>query len=269
MTSLRTPTGRTEYLKKRNTLINKLRLSTRYLNEGRVAECTKSVIEGYINASNITHMAKVMKESTLEKFRFRTISLYVLIDRDKFLAKNYYWGHYFTDVGRAIARGEEKYIHRRISSFSTNFGVEMSVENPDFSMINKGIRRLQGNGISPNVILMPIELHTDFIKHFDKKLVWFVDRPPQLEDEGCNLQVFWSNKYAPLKSMMIFDSNAGIWRVFEDANTEKNITFAIGESEQRTDKIEYFVETLAYYHVIDKEAFIKIQLSRKGKRKSI
>lgn len=269
MTSLRTPEGRIEYLKKRNTLINKLRLSTRYLNEARIAECTKSVIEGYTNASNIAHMARVMRESTLEEFRFRTISLHVLINKDKFLAKDYYWGHYFADVGRAIARGEEKYIHRRISLFSTSFEDKMSNENPNFSTINKGIRRLQGNGVTPNVILMPIELHTDFIKHFDKKLVWSIDGPPQLVDEGCNLQVFWSNKYAPLKSIMIFDSNAGIWHVFEDTATEKNITFAIGESEQNTHKIAYFVETLAYYHIENKKAFVKIKLSQKQKRNSI
>lgn len=260
MTSLRTKEGRIEYQHKRNNMLEKLRSSARYLDFTRVKECTESAIDGYRKATNIGYMARVVKEKTLEYYRFRTISLHILIDRDKFLARDYYWGHYFADVGRAIARGEEKYIHRRISSFSTSFAKDISYKNPDFTMINKGIRRLKEKNFYPNVVLMPIELHVSFMKHYYNTLEWSPDGRTQLLEEGCNLNIFWSNKYAPLKSIMIFDSNEGIWHVLEDKNTENNISFAIGESEHSRDKIACFIETLAYYSA-NKEAFIKIKLS--------
>ena len=243
-------------------MLDKLRSSAEYLDKFRIEQCTKSVIEGYTRATNIKDMAKVVKERTIEDLRFRTMSLHLLIDKDKFLAPNYHWGHYFTDVGRAIARGEEKYIHRRISSISAKFDEEIYHKNTDFTVINKGIRRLLGRNISPNIMLMPIELHNDFVKRYREKLDWPINAPPLLTEQGCNLKVYWSNKYAPLKSIMIFDSNAGIWHVLEDKYTQNNIAVAIGESEQSKDKIAYFVGELAYYYVVNKEAFIKIPLSR-------
>ena len=119
MASLRTREGRIEYLNRRNKLLNKLRSSTINLDIKRVSECTESVINGYKKATNTQYMTRVVTEKTMEKCRFRTISLHILIDKNKFLASDYYWGHYFADVGRAIARGEEKYLHRRISSSLT------------------------------------------------------------------------------------------------------------------------------------------------------
>lgn len=266
MTSLRTPEGRIEYLIKRNNMLGNLNASARHLDVNRVKECIESITKGYENATNIKYMAKVVKERTLEYHRFRTISLHIIIDKDKFLARDYYWTHYFMDVGRAIARGEEKYIHRRISMSSNILDETIYYEEPDFTIINKGIRRLLNRYVKPDIILLPIELLRIFEQHYYNKLEWHMDGRSQLREEGCNLNVFWSNKYAPLKSIMIFNSNAGEWHVLEDENTKNNIAIAIGESQQRKDKVAYFVETLAYYKIVDKEAFIKIKLSHEGKR---
>lgn len=260
MTSLRTRQGRIEYLYKRNNILDRLHSSAGRFDFNRVRECTKSVIDGYTKATNIGYMARVVKERNLECYRFRAIVLHYLIDRDKFLARDYYWGHYFLDAGRAMARGEEKYFHRRISSFSTSMCKEIYYKNPDFTMINEGIRMLKGKNFNPNVVLLPIELHSSFLKHYHNRLEWSSDGRSELLVENCNLNIFWSYKYAPLKSVIIFDSNCGIWHVLEDKNTKNNISFAIGESEQRKDKIEYFIETLAYYYA-NREAFIKIKLS--------
>lgn len=266
MTSLRTSEGRIEYLKKRNNMLEKLRSSASYLDVARVKECIESVMEGYKSATNIKYMANTVRERNIEDYRFRSIALHHSIDKVKFLAKDYYWRSYFTAVGRAIARGEEKYIHRRISMSSNILDETIYYEEPDFTIINKGIRRLLNRYVKPDIILLPIELQRIFEQHYYNKLTWHMDGRSQLREEGCNLNVFWSNKYAPLKSIMIFNSNAGKWHVLEDKNTKNNIAIAIGESQQRKDKVAYFVETLACYKIVDKEAFIKIKLSHEGKR---
>ncbi len=264
MTSLKTVAGRIQYLKERNDKLKELRESAKNLDTARVKECTESVIEGYQKATNTEHMSIVNKESSIEGYRFNSIGLHVAIDKNKFQAPDYYWVRYFTDVGRAIASGEQKYIQRRISSISTDFGKLMSYDNPDFSMIAEGIRSLLSKNIRPDILLMPIDLHTKFIQYSPTKLDWNMNGPPQLSEEGCKLKVFWSNKFAPLQSIMIFNSRAGIWHVLENENGEARISFALGESEQRGDQVAYFVETLAYFFVADKEAFVKIKLSHEG-----
>ncbi len=261
MTSLKTVTGRIQYIKERNDKLKELRESAKNLDTTRVKECTESVIEGYQKATDIEHMSVVNKESSIEDYRFNSIGLHVAIDKNKFLAKDYYWVRYFTDIGRAIASGEQKYIQRRISSISADFGKSMSYENPDFSMIAEGIGTLLSKNIKPDILLMPIDLHTKFIQYSVTKLDWNIDGPPQLSEEGCKLKVFWSNKYAPLRSIMIFNSRAGTWHVLANENGEARISFALGESKQRGDQVAFFVETLAYYFVADKKAFVKIKLS--------
>lgn len=268
MTSLKTVAGRIQYLKGRSDKLNKLRESAQNLDPTRVKECTENVIEGYQKATNIEHMSIVNKESSIENYRFKSIGLHVAIDREKFLAKNFYWVRYFTDVGRAIASGEQKYIQRRISSISTDFGKSMSYNNPDFSMIAEGISKLLSKNIKPDILLMPIDLHTKFIQYSLNKLDWNIDGPPQLSEEDCKLKVFWSNKYAPLQSIMIFNSRAGKWHVLESENNESRISFALGESEQRSDQVAFFVETLADFIFSNRDAFIKIKLSREDKHEA-
>jgi len=265
MISLRTAEGRNKYLRLRKKKLEELRASAGNLDPVRVGECIESVIKGYENATNIKYMARIVKEEDLENYGFRSIGLHYIIDKDKFLAKDYYWGHYFTDVGRAIARGEEKYLHRRISRISESYSKSASYENLNLAIVNDAIKRLLEKDITPNVLLIPIELYSKFVKHYYDKFEWSINRQPQLMAEGCKLNVFLSNKYAPLRSIMIFNSNAGMWHVLEDVSTKGNLSVAIGESEQRKDKIEYFVETLAYYHAVNKEAFVKIKLATKEK----
>lgn len=55
--------------------------------------------------------------------------------------------------------------------------------------------------------------------------------------------------------------NAGIWHVLKSKNGEPRISFALGESELRGDQVIFFVETLADYLFVDKEAFLKIRVS--------
>ena len=135
-------------------------------------------------------------------------------------------------------------------------------------MIAEGISKLLSKNIKPDILLMPIDLHTKFIKYSLNKLDWNIDGPPQLLEEDCKLKVFWSNKYAPLQSIMIFNSRAGKWHVLESENNESRISFALGESEQRSDQVAFFVETLADFIFSNRDAFIKIKLSHEDKHEA-
>ncbi len=62
-----------------------------------------------------------------------------------------------------------------------------------------------------------------------------------------------------------FNSRDGKWHVLESENSEPRISFALGESEQRSDQVAVFVKTLADFVLSNRDAFVKIKLSHEGK----
>jgi len=58
------------------------------------------------------------------------------------------------------------------------------------------------------------------------------------------------------------DSKAGVWHTELSTENNEAIAIAIGESKQYKGYIEYIAETLAYYEIMDKAAFIRINLSK-------
>lgn len=268
MDSLRTPEERKNYLSARSRRIKILNNNARYLDESRVKDCINKVNKSYEEATAIKYMLRIKEAQHIEDYRFRSIRFQHHIDRDIFLAKDYIWDFYFADVGRAIALGERKYLHRRIELFVEDFGESMYYEDLDFNLLHLGIRRLRNNNVNPNVMLMPNEVYADFLRHYRNEMRWDNSRlHPKLVVGGCELNVFRSNRHAPLKSIILFDSNAGTWFILKDEDTRRNLTVAIGASEKQSDKVEYLVETLAYYEVMNKKAYLKIKLlGERGKR---
>jgi len=259
--SLRSIEGRREYLRERSAKLNRLYASGKRLETTRVQECMDEIIKSYEKSTIINEIAGLYKENNIEDYRFRSIGLYHKIDKQNFLASDYIWGPYFSDVGRAIARGEEKYLHRRIGRYVTGIGKSISYSNPDFDLLTEGISILLERGTTPNIIFAPIQLFSKFTKHFYPQTEWVTDGPAQLRIRGCTLNIYWFHKYAPLRSFVIFNSSAGVWHTLKDQNTEKSITVAIAESEKNPKYIVYYVETLAYYRITNKDAYVRINMS--------
>ncbi len=67
-------------------------------------------------------------------------------------------------------------------------------------------------------------------------------------------------QYAPARSIIIFDSNASVWRIFGNDRDKTDITVAIGQSPDNPFQVVYFVEVLAFYEIINRSAFARIRL---------
>ena len=81
MTSLNTLEGRIEYIKTRNRKIGSLRASATELDINLVNECIRTVIDEYVKNSTIQYMANIIKEETINNYRFKAIRLNIIIDR--------------------------------------------------------------------------------------------------------------------------------------------------------------------------------------------
>lgn len=253
--------NRIEYINNRNLEVSRLRNSVRDLRDKRIIECIDTVFKSYKQSTVVNKAARYSKEKNIEYRGFRSIGLYQSIEVSKFFAKDYYWTPFFSDVGRAISRAERKYLHYRLGKHIRGVDEVISYSNLDFSILGKFVVELRKKNITPDVMLAPIQIYSEFVKKCRSELSESNWKTDQIRIEGCDLRILWSHRYAPLRGFIIFDSSAGIWHVIQDKDTEQGITIAIGKSQAKDNMIVYIVETMAYYEIVNKDAYIRVNLS--------
>jgi hypothetical protein len=246
---------------KRVRYISALNARTANLDIRRINECKDAVWKSYEADSLSTKVAIIIKEESTKIHGFKSIGLRQLVRLTEFNAHDYYWTPYFSDVGRAIASGERKFIQEEILKQLSPVNQTISSLNPDFSILTKNIESLIENHVPPDIILAPIEVFVDFHKFFESRIDWTQGHPGFLVLGDTKLKVFWSHKYAPLNSFIIFNSNAAIWRAIVDQESGRLITIALGQSEKRHHFVEYWVETLVKYEIINPQAFSIVHLT--------
>jgi hypothetical protein len=251
---LSSATKRIEHIRKLNARIAHLDLT-------RLNECREAVWKSYEAASLLPHVAVVAKEQNLQAAGFESIGIRQLIHLREFNAPNYYWGSYFSDVGRAIASGERRYLQTEILSQVKQDTQTISRSSPDFSILTRLVHSMIGSGLCPDVMLAPIDVFVDFLRTFKSEVDWGVGHPEQLVLGNTRLKVFWSHIHAPLNSFIVFSSTAGIWHVVPEEHSGRLLTVALGESEKRSDSVEYWVETLVRYEITSPRAFHVLDLS--------
>lgn len=251
------------WVAKRLDLIKALNDNIERLDRGRLEECKKTIWHSYDTASIVNHVAIIKREEHVEGPRPRSIGIRSRIELSKFNDPSYYWGPYFSDIGRAIAAGEQRYIQERIRNSIKSDAETISQTNPNFALLTERISFLQQQNLEPDTILAPIQLFVDFVKFYETRVDWRTGRPELLDINGARLKVIWSHRFAGLYSFVIFSSKAGFWNVIPDQNTGHAVTVAIGEREKLSGYVEYWVETLVRYKVINHHAFARINLSHK------
>jgi len=257
-------TNRRSSFDEREEYILKLNERTANLEPRRVIQFREIVRKSYEEGSIVPQTTTIVEDGIVEKHEFRSVGLRGFIKLDEFNARDYYWSPYFSDVGRAIARGEQRYLQQQIREQIGPGTSQISRSEPDFSVLNKNIEYLIRNNLNPDTILAPISkrIYLDFVKFYESNIDW--GPPRRLRINDAQLKLFWSHKYAKLHSFSIFNSKAGVWHVLPSLDDRSRVTMAIGESLERKGYVEYWVETLARYEVIDKRAFRRITLTSKA-----
>ena len=228
----------------------------------RVDECKEAIWESYQATTVCPQIAVASREPDPEANGWRSIGVRAAIELSKFNAPDYWWTPYFSDVGRVVAQGEWRYLHHRIGHQVRGEGEAISRSAPDFRILTDRINYLSRNNLDPDTLLAPVELMVDFVKFHSSNIEWLHEGTQQLQIGDCRLRVFWSHKYAPLRSFIIFNSEAGIWHVVPDPDTGRTLTIALGESNQVMGRVEYWVETLVRYQITRGTAFSRVNLSK-------
>jgi len=253
--------GRKIKLLKRNEVLNSLRNSSLDVPKEKLYEFKNVIQDSYNQSSIIRKIAKVSINEEIENYRFKSIGFHHSIRVSELNDPTYYWKPYFSDIGRKIAQGERRYIHRRIARYVKGGQEKISTKNPDFSIINKKISELYSKDCVPDVILAPVNMLSEFYKYYRDKMDW-IDYEDRVFIENCNLKVYWSHKYAELRSFIIFNSNASRWhKILDSEDRSMNITVAFGNTKDNSSQVTYWVESLGFYQILKPHEFRRINLT--------
>ncbi|MBI4596013.1 MAG: toll/interleukin-1 receptor domain-containing protein [Candidatus Tectomicrobia bacterium] len=246
--------NRQEYIKRLNSLVNQLDLK-------RVQESKQQIMDSYLKASIPRQIALIEQTTPSNDSGFVTIQHYELLSLDDFNSPQWWWGPYFSDLGRALARGERSYLQKTIKQKINADERDISRSVPDFQVLEAQIAALSLRGIEPDTILAPVnaEIYLPFTEKYYAPQV-SPGGPRQAKIGETQLNLFWSNKYSPLDCFIIFSHRAGTWNVVPDEDTGAAITIALGQSKLYTDKVEVGVETTVKYEITQPEAFCVIPL---------
>lgn len=206
-----------------------------------------SIVEAYQKGSVIECV------SVLESFdislhsalAFGVIGLRVPIPRD--------WigdpGHYILvdNFGESVAWGERNHLrdiwreHVRTEIFS--------LSRFTFQEFRKILNDLS-SGMNAKVLLAPIDMFAKFMSIIRsapvevKALKWDAGKSFFVLEDGRELRILWSNKYAPLDQFVLVDPSATRWRVKPDPTTGDRLTAVFVENEKDpTTKIDILVGT--------------------------
>ena len=240
--------------------IKDLNARTARLDLQRVQDSKEEIWFSYQSATLPRQIASLSQMLNHEPSGFERIELWGRIKIEDFNDPKYSWASMFSDVGRALARGERSYLQRVLKQQIGDDPVTISRSDPQFEILNQHVSVLEEGSVNPDILLAPIELMVPFTEFYQSQLDW-KSRPERLTVGKSSLKVIWSHKYAPLDCFIVFGAKAGTWTVRPDSETDRAITIALGESNLYTDEVEYGVETIARYEVTNPEAFRLVSLS--------
>ena len=230
------------------------------LDADRIQDGKRQVMESYLEATIPRQVSKIAQESTVDYSAFMTIGRWEMRKLEDFNSPSFYWGPYFTDLGRSLAAGEQSYLQEAITQQLGGGCATISRSSPDFLVLEECVKALSQQKYDPNVILAPVALTASFLGFFYDRMTWTAGSG-QLMLGDAKLTIFWSHRYAPSDSLVVLNSNAGTWSIVPDETSGEAYTLLLGQSALYPDRVEIGLETIVKYEITDKEAFCVIELT--------
>lgn len=199
---------------------------------------------------------------------FVTIGIRSRIESVDFNDENSDWSFFASQIGRSVARQELDYALMLLSERTSEAKLETTWDPVNLRAIEQAAENIRTKGLSPDRIIAPVGLAESLYEnHFDQ-FEW-TQRSAYLRIGTSKLQVTWTSKLSESNSdsFLIFDSNAGTWRVIPDPLTGKALTVSVGISDLYADYVEFICQTRARLDIDDPSGFAQVNLP-KGDRAS-
>ena len=232
----------------------------------RVEEAQTEILASYLQATIPMYIARSAEEDNPNFQEFLLLGFLERAKLEDFNSSSHWWGPYVSDIGRALAAREQHYLQEAIGQQIRAVNTTISRADPKFRVLTEHVTDLVKRGLTPDVLLAPIELFVPFVKYYEAELNWS-HRPERLKIGNVELRVHWSHRYAPSTCFTLFDHNAGTWRIYPDQATGTATTIALGQSKLYPNMFEIGVVTTVKYDVTEPDAFCRICVSDQSARR--
>jgi len=237
------------------------------LRKQTIEEFNKSVWEGYLGSAIVRNVVRFGKANDTDKSKLLHIVINKLVELDKFNAENYLWGLAFKQIGSEIAKGEKRYLIKRIKEEVEEFKESCDEANDELSTIEKEIKKLSKNGYEPNIILAPASMLKSFV-HFFREGKGKINFTRELGsaavlemEEDVKLGIYLLSSSILSTNVMIYDKSNILWKICLNPDTDYVLTMGVGKRFY-PDRVSLTVGTTVTCIVKDKQGIIRIPIKR-------
>ncbi len=237
------------------------------LNKETIEEFDKSVWEGYLGSNIISNVVSLAETSEENEDTLVNIVIRSNIDLNRFNAKDHLWGPAFTQLGREIAIGENRFLVKKIEEEVEKISDSCNMMNNELSAILKEIERLNSRGRVPDVILAPPSMLHSFTKFFndEKGRIDFTGELKSnaiLEVRGISkLGIYLLGGGILSDSVIMFDKTSIIWKVVPNPDTGYALTMGIGRG-LYPDKVAFIMGITVRCVIAEREGITRIPIER-------
>jgi len=219
----------------------------------RGALLLQSIVNAYYESSIVEAATRVQayNESVENDKTFLQIGMRVAIPRsdmektDRVLLVD--------EIGVSVATGERNYLR---DIWLKNLEVEKHPAHEFTATSFRHIIHKLSSGINPTIMFAPIDKYVEVASwiHAGEPIIrWSPSHGANfvLED-GRELKIVWSNKYAPLDCFILVDRSATHWTFKPDSSSGGRLTAIYVENEKDIGKVDFYVKTVVNADVINR-----------------
>lgn len=237
------------------------------LRKETIEEFYKRVWEGYLGSIIVRNVVRFAEANDTDKNNLRNIVILRMLELEAFNAKNYIWEFAFKQFGSEIAKGEERYLIKRIIEEVDEIKESCNETNDELSTIEKEIKKLSDNGYVPNVILAPASMLKSFV-HFFKERNGKVSFTRELGsaavlemEKDIKLGIYLLSGDILKTNVIIYDKSSIFWKVCLDPDTNYVLTMGVGKRFY-PDRVSLIAGTTVSCVVKDKQGIKRIPIER-------
>jgi hypothetical protein len=157
------------------------------------------------------------------------------------------------ELGKAVSTGERNYL------FDIWAKKAPEKRYPHEQFTPEGFQQALEElvmGLSPIVLFTPVEKYVEIASwmHRGEGVIrWRPGGASFVLEDGRELRIIWSNKYAPLDRFIMADPSASRWLFKPDPQTHDRLTVMFVENARDAKKVDFYVRTLIHVGLVNPE----------------
>jgi hypothetical protein len=216
------------------------------LDQNRISRCLDLLKENYVESSIITKVVETLDfdEVQHQNLDFLKLGIWTYVPKEWFIRTDVIPDLVFTEFGRDIAIGEEKYLIENILNKGTR---HKTLLEANYQNVTEAIREM-GN-LSDLIVFAPInyfvKMHIDWAKEANAMVV----QGNELNIGSNRIPLFWSSKYVNFNDFIIVRRSFGRWIV--KPSISERLSVQMVESSERQNQMELKAHTVFHLDILD------------------